>query len=161
MGAAVSVEATKPQDASDVRATGDLEYAKSEVVRLRNELGHLAKLAGVTDAIVLDASDIVLGQNKDEDFGRCCDELAHIRSLLRLHTQNNKRKARSYQSVFNIEQLEQLGAVGVDFNSTTTSSNNNSTSSSNNNDSTSNGNSAGPDGQPSATDDASESSDSD
>jgi hypothetical protein len=54
MGAAASIEAMKPQDAGDVRATNDLDYAKSEVVRLREALGAQAKAAGI-DIICLDA----------------------------------------------------------------------------------------------------------
>ena len=44
MGAAVTIELNKPTDASDVRATRSLQIAKNEVIRLREELGHLAHL---------------------------------------------------------------------------------------------------------------------
>lgn len=54
MGAAASMEVAKPQDASDVRATDDLDYAKAEVIRLREALGAQAKAAGI-DIICLDA----------------------------------------------------------------------------------------------------------
>ncbi len=105
MGAAASVEVTKPLDASDVRATGSLEFAKGEVMRLRSELGHLAKMAGI-EIIVYDASDIVLGVNEAEDFERCVQELSHIRTLLRLHTQSDKRRARSYQTLKTVHDLD-------------------------------------------------------
>ncbi len=112
MGAAASVEVTKPLDASDVRATGSLEFARGEVVRLRAELGHLAKLAGI-EIIVYDASDIVLGVNQEEDFERCVQELSHIRTLLRLHTQSDKRRARSYQTLKTVNDLgESKGEEG-------------------------------------------------
>ncbi len=106
LGAAASIEVTKPLDASDIRATtvGSLELARGEVVRLRAELGHLAKLAGI-EIIVYDASDIVLGQKEEEDFERCVQELSHIRTLLRLHTQSDKRRARSYQTLKTVQDL--------------------------------------------------------
>lgn len=96
MGAAASVELSKPVDASDIQSTNDLVYASAEVIRLRTSLGHLAKLAGI-DAVVFDASDILLGVNQDEDFQRCVQEIAHIRRCLQLHTQSSRRKTRLYE----------------------------------------------------------------
>jgi hypothetical protein len=43
MGAAASIECTKPVDASEIRSTNDLEISKAEIIRLRHLLGHLAK----------------------------------------------------------------------------------------------------------------------
>jgi hypothetical protein len=62
MGAAASIETQKPIDASEIRSSASLEVAKGEVIRLRALLGHLAKAAGF-DAVVYDASDLVLGQS--------------------------------------------------------------------------------------------------
>ena len=95
MGAAASIEMNKPVDASDILESGSLSYASSEVIRLRSELGHLAKLAGI-DVVVYDASDILFGVNEKEDFDRCVKEVAHIRQCLQLHTQSSRRKTRTY-----------------------------------------------------------------
>lgn len=95
MGGAASVEMQKPVDASDIRATGSLDYAASEVKRLRADLGHLAKLAGI-DIVVYDASDILLGDKGD--FDRCVGEISHIRHCLQLHTLSSRRKTRVYAS---------------------------------------------------------------
>jgi hypothetical protein len=93
MGAAAAFEMTKPVDASEIRLTRSLGAARGEVIRLRETLGHLAKMAGI-ELVVYDASDLVLGLNDDEDFERCCSEISHIRQCLRLHTQNSKRSTR-------------------------------------------------------------------
>ena len=53
MGAAASVEGTKPVDASDLRELSLLE-SKMEIIRLRSLLGHLAAANGF-DVVVLDA----------------------------------------------------------------------------------------------------------
>jgi hypothetical protein len=95
MGAAASVEMQKPVDASDIRATNSLDYAASEVKRLRADLGHLAKLAGI-DIVVYDASDILLGD--DQDFERCVREISHIRNCLQLQSNSARRKTRVYAS---------------------------------------------------------------
>ena len=97
MGAAVGVEIQKPVDASDVLMTGSLATARGEVVRLREKLGHLAKLAGFAD-VVYDASDLCLGEKESEDFDRCIAEIVHIRSALRLSTQSSKRSSRKYSA---------------------------------------------------------------
>lgn len=98
MGAAVTVELTKPTDASDISQTNDLTFARNEIIRLRKELGHLAQAYGV-NVLSYDASDIVLGENEEEDFQRCVREIAHIRQCLRLNTQQSMRQQRnrSYQ----------------------------------------------------------------
>lgn len=93
MGGAASVEMVKPLDASDIHATGSLEIAASEVRRLRGDLGHLAKQAGI-DIVVYDASDILLGD--EGDFQRCVDEISHIRRLCALNTNTSRRKTRQY-----------------------------------------------------------------
>jgi hypothetical protein len=95
MGAAVGVEMQKPMDASDVMMTGSLPTARGEVVRLREKLGHLAKLAGFGD-VVYDASDLCLGDKESEDFERCISEIRHIRQALQLSTQGSRRKNRNY-----------------------------------------------------------------
>lgn len=95
MGAAAVVEVQKPADASDISATrsSGIEFARSEVIRLRKELGHLASSYGM-DMLTLDASDLVLGENEDEDFARLVDYIAHIRKCLQLNTQISKRESR-------------------------------------------------------------------
>jgi hypothetical protein len=97
MGAAASIEAanpSKPLDGSDIQPYS-LEVSKAEIIRLRMLLGHLAAQAGF-DTVVLDASDLILGEDDEEDHIRCCDAVRHIRSCLQLSTQQAKRSARSY-----------------------------------------------------------------
>ena len=96
MGAAASVEMVKPADASDISSLRSLDVARNEVMRLRRELGHLAKSAGFAD-VVYDASDLVLGENEIEDFNRCIAEIVHIRAALRLSTAQNIRRKRSVE----------------------------------------------------------------
>ena len=84
MGAAASVECRFPIDASDVGSS--LETAQAELIRLRGVLGHLAKDYGV-DTVCYDASDVVLGEDKEADRVRCVREISHIRQLLNLNTQ--------------------------------------------------------------------------
>jgi hypothetical protein len=86
MGAAASIESMKPVDASDVRSSGDLTYARGEVVQLRKNLGKAA--------VVYDASDLCRGVDLTEDFDRCVSEIAHIRQCLRLSTQGARRATR-------------------------------------------------------------------
>jgi hypothetical protein len=93
MGAAASVEALKPADASDVASTGDLEVVKAEVTRLRESLGAFAKDAGFAE-VVFDASDLVKGMDQQKDFDNCVAEIVHIRSALRLSTAAGKRRER-------------------------------------------------------------------
>lgn len=93
MGSGVSVELSKPLDASDVQCTGSVVVARNEVIRLRNALGHLAKQAGFSD-VVYDASDLCLFEDEAEDFQRCINEIVHIRHALHLNTQGSRRKAR-------------------------------------------------------------------
>ncbi len=97
MGAAASIESLKPLDASDISQHENLQIARDEVAKLRNMLGQYAKSAGFAE-VVYDVSDLVLGINEYEDFDRCIAEIVHIRSALRLSTQNNKRKTRNYHS---------------------------------------------------------------
>jgi len=94
MGAAVTIELVKPLDGSDII---NIEMARNEIIRLRTTLGHLANLGGYSGEIVLDASDIVLGENEADDFNRCLQEIIHIRRCLQLHTQNSKRRDRGYE----------------------------------------------------------------
>lgn len=96
MGAAASFESQRPVDASDIRESGSVDVALAEVVKLRDMLGHLAKANGFAD-VVYDGSDLVLGLSEEEDFERCVQEIAHIRSCLRLSTQNSKRQGRQYE----------------------------------------------------------------
>ena len=91
MGAAAGVEIQKPVDASEIRATGNLRIAKDEVIRLRDLLGHFAKDAGFAE-VVYDASDLCFGDNEEEDFERCVEEVAHIRRCLRLRPQSAARR---------------------------------------------------------------------
>ena len=88
------MEAMKPVDASDVRSTGDLAYARGEVVQLRANLGKYALQAGFKDAVVYDASDLCRGVDESEDFDNCVAEIAHIRQCLRLSTQSARRATR-------------------------------------------------------------------
>lgn len=105
MGAAVTLELQKPIDASDILNTGDLTFAKNEVIRLRTSLGHLAKEYGI-EILDFSANDICLGQSSQEDFERCVKEVAHIRACLQLNTQQSKRRMRGgYQSNNNIDNL--------------------------------------------------------
>ena len=94
MGAAASVEALRPADASDISETGELSVARGEVVRLRASLGAYAKDAGFAE-IIPDASDLVKGENDKEDFDRCVAEVVHIRAALRLSTAAGKRRERN------------------------------------------------------------------
>jgi hypothetical protein len=94
MGAAASLEARKPIDASDIALCRSLPVAKAELIRLRESLGYLAKDYGM-DVVVYDASDVVIGENEDEDFDRCIKEISHIRRCLCLNTQQAVRKTRS------------------------------------------------------------------
>ncbi len=94
MGSAVSVELEKPADASDIRSSNDLSIARTEIIRLRHALGHLAKDAGFAE-VVYDASDLCLGANEIEDFNRCVEEISYIRRALRLSTQSEKRRSRA------------------------------------------------------------------
>jgi hypothetical protein len=93
MGATASIELEKPVDASDILASNSLDFAKSEVIRLRRELGHLAAAYGV-EILSYDASDIVLGRSDDDDFHRCVREIAHIRACLQLNTAQAARRGR-------------------------------------------------------------------
>mmetsp|Transcript_36148 Transcript_36148/g.34195 ORF Transcript_36148/g.34195 Transcript_36148/m.34195 type:complete len:144 (-) Transcript_36148:384-815(-) len=95
MGAAGSVESLKPADASDVRNSGSLNYARNEIVHLRANLGKYALQAGFTGEVVYDGSDLCLGSSDSEDFDRCVSEISHIRQCLRLSTQGSRRATRS------------------------------------------------------------------
>ena len=95
MGAAASIEALKPADASDITETGELAVAKGEVIRLREALGAFAKDAGFAEITVNDASDLAKGENEKEDFDRCVAEVVHIRAALRLSTAAGKRRERN------------------------------------------------------------------
>lgn len=107
MGAAASIESMKPVDASDVRNSGDLFYARNEVIQLRTNLGKYALEAGFEDAVVYDASDICKGVNEAEDFDRCVSEIAHIRQCLRLSTQGARRATRHVVANLSSENLHQ------------------------------------------------------
>lgn len=100
MGAAASVEMSKPADASDISNT-NLITAKEEVIRLRALLGQYARQAGFNE-VVYDASDLVLGECEIREFQRCVDEVIYIRSALRLSTQKAKRSRRAVMT--NIEE---------------------------------------------------------
>ena len=93
MGAAASIEMKKPTDASDISSTGSLIVAKNEVIRLRELLGQYAKDAGFTE-VIYDASDLVLGEDEQDDFERCVDEIIHIRTALQMSTQKSRRQTR-------------------------------------------------------------------
>jgi hypothetical protein len=105
MGAAASIESMKPVDASDVRNSGDLSYARNEVIQLRTNLGKYALEAGYEDAVVYDASDLCKGVNEAEDFDRCVSEVAHIRQCLRLSTQGARRATRHVVANLSSENL--------------------------------------------------------
>jgi hypothetical protein len=93
MGAAASIEMQKPTDASDISSTRSLVVAKNEVIRLRELLGQYAKDAGFTE-VIYDASDLVLGEDEQDDFDRCVDEIIHIRTALQMSTQKSRRQTR-------------------------------------------------------------------
>ena len=115
MGAAASMEALKPVDASDL-LSGNLNEARAEVMRLRECLGAFAKGAGFAE-VIYDASDLVLGENESEDFTRCIDEVKHIRAALRLSTQATKRRERpayTPKSFFEMEDDGEDGSEGSD-----------------------------------------------
>jgi uncharacterized protein YigA (DUF484 family) len=95
MGAAAAVELTKPKDASDIAEMRDLEFARSEIIRLRSELGHLASAYGMNSSMIMDASDLVKGVDEDEDFHRCVAEISHIRQCLQLNTLSTQRQQRN------------------------------------------------------------------
>lgn len=93
MGAAVTIELAKPADASDIISTGSLEYAKNEILRLRNDLGHLAQSYGM-QVMPNNADDLIFGDDENGDFERVVAEIVHIRACLRLNTQSSKRRSR-------------------------------------------------------------------
>lgn len=93
MGAAVALELSKPVDAKDIIDSHSLEYAKNEVIRLRQNLSHLAEKYGMK-IMTNDASDLIHGSNEEDDFNRCVDEVKHIRACLKLNTQTSKRRNR-------------------------------------------------------------------
>ena len=93
MGAAASFELLKPVDASDITSSGSLAVARSEIVNLRATLGKYAAQAGFSKDLVLDASDLIRGENEEEDFNRCIGEIKHIRQCLRLSTLAQTRRA--------------------------------------------------------------------
>ena len=94
MGAAAAIECRKPVDASDIIASGSLEFAKQEIINLRTSLGKYASQAGFNQELIMDASDLVKGEEEDEDFNRCVAEIKHIRNCLRLSTQGARRQTR-------------------------------------------------------------------
>jgi hypothetical protein len=93
MGAAASFELQKPVDGSDIINSGSLAVARSEICNLRATLGKYAAQAGFSEDLVLDASDLVRGENEEEDFNRCLEEIKHIRRCLRLSTLAQTRRA--------------------------------------------------------------------
>ena len=94
MGAAAAIESRKPVDASDIVASGSIEFAKQEIINLRSSLGKYATQAGFNQELIMDASDLVKGEDEDEDFNRCVAEIRHIRNCLRLSTQGARRQTR-------------------------------------------------------------------
>jgi hypothetical protein len=90
MGAAVMMELAKPVDGSDIIS---LDYARREILHLRSELGHLAQQYGM-EVMPVDASDLILGRNEQDDFERVVQEVVHIRACLQLNTQTSKRRTR-------------------------------------------------------------------
>lgn len=105
MGAAAAIEIRKPVDASDILATKSLTFAREEVIRLRTELGHLANLYKI-EILSMDASDLVLGNNEDDDFHRCVEYISHIRQCLQLNTQTSKRRNRAYPTPWENEKKD-------------------------------------------------------
>lgn len=116
MGAAAAVEVQKPVDASDILATNDLEFAKSEVIRLRKELGHLASAYG-QEILSMDASDLVFGRDLDADFARCVEYVSHIRKCLQLNTQSSKRQSRRAYQHWDESKLESSDVGGREIDS--------------------------------------------
>ena len=94
MGAAAAIESRKPVDASDIVASGSVEFAKQEIINLRSSLGKYATQAGFNQELIMDASDLVKGDDEEEDFNRCVAEIRHIRNCLRLSTQGARRQTR-------------------------------------------------------------------
>jgi len=93
MGAAVTIELSKPADASDIASTNSLEYATNEIVRLRSDLGYLAQRYGM-QVMPDNADDLITGEDERKDFERVIAEIVHIRACLRLNTQSSKRRTR-------------------------------------------------------------------
>ena len=93
MGAAVTIELSKPVDGSDIIEAGSFEFAKQEILRLRSELGYLAQQYGMK-VMPEDASDLIFGVDDEADFDRIVGAICHIRSCLRLNTQSSKRRTR-------------------------------------------------------------------
>eukprot|EP00601_Ochromonadales_sp_CCMP2298_P036619 CAMPEP_0173359244 /NCGR_PEP_ID=MMETSP1144-20121109/19925_1 /TAXON_ID=483371 /ORGANISM="non described non described, Strain CCMP2298" /LENGTH=191 /DNA_ID=CAMNT_0014308467 /DNA_START=46 /DNA_END=621 /DNA_ORIENTATION=- len=79
MGAAAAVDLGKPIDGSDIISNGTLDYARSEIIHLRTELGHLAQKYGM-EVMPIDASDLISGNNEKDDFDRVVREVVHIRA---------------------------------------------------------------------------------
>ena len=96
MGAAVTIELSKPADASDVASTNSLEFATNEIVRLRSDLGYLAQRYGM-QVMPNNADDLITGEDEKKDFERIIAEIVHIRACLRLNTQSSKRRTRVVQ----------------------------------------------------------------
>eukprot|EP01032_Pedospumella_encystans_P023950 gene23950-27103_t len=65
MGAAVTIELSKPADASDVASTNSLEFATNEIVRLRSDLGYLAQRYGM-QVMPNNADDLITEECKTE-----------------------------------------------------------------------------------------------
>ena len=112
MGASASIEALKPVDASDIRSTNDLGYARDQIVHLRASLGKYALQAGFKDEVVYDASDLCQGVDEAEDFNRCISEIAHIRQCLKLSTQRSRRATRPALSSMESENLDIIANEG-------------------------------------------------
>lgn len=121
MGAAASIESLKPVDASDVRNSGDLVFARNEVVQLRTNLGKYALQAGFKDAVIYDASDLCQGLDEIEDFNRCVAEVAHIRQCLRLSTQGARRATRHNVGSMSTENLFHSNEQKTEFDSSSDS----------------------------------------
>jgi hypothetical protein len=113
MGAAAAIEREKPVDASDILRTGDLNFAKAEVIRLRRDLGHLAADYGV-EILSMDASDLIFGEDSEADFQRCIEYVSHIRKCLQLNTQKSRRQNRRQYHQWQDEELDLKEAEGKD-----------------------------------------------
>ena len=57
----------------------------------------IAPAAGF-ETVVMDASDLCLGENELDDHERCCNEVAHIRAALQLATQRSRRNMRAIKT---------------------------------------------------------------
>ena len=89
----------KPEDASDLRSSGDLEAAKMEILHFRKVFGSYAVNAGFPEGIRFDCDDVIKGINEEEDFERCIQEIQRLRSQLRFVVKSSQKSNHSVRKL--------------------------------------------------------------